>query len=189
MSSSCLATLDGDFRGHAYSIAQIERLNSEIRRGQNPRAPARSFSKTAYFSVLQQARVVHKSHNGKDPLAPGALGSQPDRERLLCNPLRPVAGDEIAADQPAPLEDGARPSQSATPRAARQAEATALGDSIVVSSAACDRTHAAGMPTTFGPTVVERDNPGLVIARQPSAQANAQLQPSERGLNPYLLGA
>lgn len=186
-SPECRSTLEGDFRNHGHSISQIERLNAELTRGHNPRAPARSFARTAAHSVLPQAKEVHKRRGGDDPLAPAALYKQPLRETLSCNPL-------VLSECASP------PSAAVLPpaRSSGQLDGSTIEDGYGGSSTNA-LANGAGGPAdalasrhsgAFGaPILLERANTSILGARDAGhpEQDENKAMPSRRGLSPYML--
>lgn len=181
-----MAIISGDFRTHGHNIAQIERLNAELTRGHNRRAPARSFPNTAAASVLRQAAsVVHRNRGGENPLAPKALMKQQPQEELVCSPLLlPLVGGITEAGAPtaasmAALADGGVAKGVAA--AALQSPAAEGHDHAVV--AAPGGLCANG--SFGGPVAILRDNPSLLGV--PHAADEARRDARKRGLNPYIL--
>lgn len=184
-SAKCMDMLANDFRNHAHSIAQIERLNAELTRGHNSRAPARNFAAAACHSVLRQAKAIHRARGGEEPLAPRALAKQPARERLMCSPLvLPLVGGaklDGAEDPSKAIAGGA--SSSDLPGAQLAAEAgAALVPAQAESLLVAVGPHVEG---SHALVVVERDNPSLFGGRRGLPQLEPQA--SKKGLNPYML--
>ena len=68
--------LSVDFEMHTYGIDFVERLNSTLTRGGSKHGPGRSFVQHAREFLLGQARDVHMSRGGLDPLKPQTLDSE-----------------------------------------------------------------------------------------------------------------
>ena len=76
MSAQCMHLLSVDFEMHTYGIDFVERLNSTLTRGGSKHGPGRSFVQHAREFLLGQARDVHMSRGGLDPLKPQTLDSE-----------------------------------------------------------------------------------------------------------------
>lgn len=181
MSEACLATLANDFERHGHSIAQIERLNAELTRGHNPRAPARNFASTASSSVLRQACVVHRRRGGEDPLAPQHFTAQAKHERLVCNScVLPLVAAAAPCD--APVLTSVAPPVAAI---AGPLGGGAPSQALVAETSPGQLVELPGPHVAFGQTVVvQRNNPSKLF----EAQEGPEQQPSSRrGLSPYML--
>ena len=75
-SAQCMHLLSVDFEMHTYGIDFVERLNSTLTRGGSTHGPGRSFVQHAREFLLGQARYVHMSRGGLDPLKPQTLDSE-----------------------------------------------------------------------------------------------------------------
>ena len=75
-SAQCMHVLSVDFEMHTYGIDFVERLNSTLTRGGSTHGPGRSFVQHAREFLLAQARGVHMSRGGLDPLKPQSLDSE-----------------------------------------------------------------------------------------------------------------
>ena len=76
LSAQCMHLLSVDFEMHTYGIDYVERLNSTLTRGGSKHGPGRSFVQHAREFLLAQARDVHMSRGGLDPLKPQSLDSE-----------------------------------------------------------------------------------------------------------------
>lgn len=191
----CQAVLEGDFARHAHNIAQVERLNAELTRGHNPRAPPRSFPNTADNMVLRQARAVHRHRGGREPLAPQALGRQQPLEQLLCNPLLPVSGTSSSAASSLPLPAPPAPHPDQGPHTGQPSSSN--DNSAIVASGVTRQSGLGDIaPAAFADHVlVERANPAFMGGGQPARLGGHQRAPSlqtaqpaqKSGLSPYML--
>ena len=81
-SKKCKQVVEAFLKTHRLSSDWSERQNAEVTASHPVRAPGRNFEVFARASVVKQARVVHMTGGGEDPLVPKALTGSAEVERV-----------------------------------------------------------------------------------------------------------